>query len=61
MTMVATRRRRYNEDPGCLPIVKRRKTEKPIAKKEESIKVILMLNVLIDNQNVFISSFEPDK
>ena len=50
--MVATRRRRYNEDPGCLPIVKRRKTEKPIAKKEESIKVNLMLNVLIDNQNV---------
>ena len=37
--MVATRRRRYNEDPECLPIVKRRKNDKPIAKKEEPIKV----------------------
>ena len=50
--MVATRRRRYNEDPGCLPIVKRRKIEKPIAKKEESIKVNLLVNLLPNNQNI---------
>ena len=58
--MVATRRRRYNEDPECLPIVKRRKTEKPIAKKEESIKVNLLVNVLFNNQNVLyqISSYQ---
>ena len=50
--MVATRRQRYNEDPGCLPIVKRRKTEKLIAKKKESVKVNLLENVLFDDQNV---------
>ena len=62
--MVATRRRRYNEDPGCLPIVKRRKTEKPIAKKKESVKVNLLENVLVDDQIVLyhlIESFELDK
>ena len=50
--MVATRRQRYDEDPGCLPIVKRRKTEKLIAKKKESVKVNLLENVLFDDQNV---------
>ena len=64
--MVATRRRRYNEDPECLPIVKRRKTGIQIAKKEESIKVNLLVNVLFSNQNVLyqdhlIESFELDK
>ena len=62
--MVATRRQRYNEDPGCLPIVKRRKTEKLIAKKKESVKVNLLENVLFDDQNVLyhlIESFELDK